>query len=75
MRLYLSYAVIELTFAGRHTLKPLVVNIFVAGTSAVLKPTTARSATTVSAGFLERAASRARHRFSNRRHDGWWCAD
>ena len=62
MRLYLSYAVIlELTFAGRHTLKPLVVNIFVTGTATVPKPSTARSATTISAGFLESAAFGARH--------------
>ena len=56
---------LELTFAGRHALIPLVVNIFVAVASAVLKPSTARSATTLSAGFLERAAFEARHRFSD----------
>ena len=64
MRMYLQYAVsLELTFAGRHALKPLVINIFVVGTSAVLKPSTTRSATAVSAGFRERAASGARRRF------------
>ena len=62
----LQHAVsLGLTFAGRHALKPFVTNIFVAGTSAVLKPSTARSATTVSAGFLERAAFGTCHRFSD----------
>ena len=64
--MYLVYSVRpeKLTFAGRHALKPPVINIFVAGTSAVVKPSTTRSATTASAGFLERAALWARHRFS-----------
>ena len=63
----LQHAVsLGLTFAGRHALKPFVTNIFVAGTSAVLKPSTARSATTASAGFLERAAVGASHRFCHR---------
>ena len=57
---------LELTFTGRHALKPFVTDIFVAGTSAVLKPSTARSTATVSAGFLECAAFGARHRFSDR---------
>ena len=57
---------LELTFAGRHAPKPLMIKIFVACTSAVLKPSTTRSATTVSAGFLEHAAFGARHRFSDR---------
>ena len=47
---------LELTFAGLHALRPHVINVSVAGTSAVLKPSTARSATTDSAGFLERTA-------------------
>ena len=50
------YVSIKLTFAGSHALEPLVINIVVAGTSAVLKPSTPRSATTDSAGFRERAA-------------------
>ena len=54
---------LELTFAGRHALIPLVVNIFVAVTSTVFVPTAARSATTISAGFLERATFGAPHRF------------
>ena len=60
MRMY------QLTFAGHHALKPLVINIFVAGTSTVLKPRTARCATTVSAGFLERATFGTRHRLNDR---------
>ena len=50
--------VIELTFAGLRALKPTVISVFVADTSAFLKPSTTRSATTDSAGFLERAAFR-----------------
>ena len=57
---------LELTFAGRHTLKPLMINIFLACISAVLKPSTARSATAVSAGFLERPTFGARQRFTDR---------
>ena len=76
MIMYLQYGVSrELTFAGRHALNPLVINIFVADTSTVLKPSTARSAATVSAGFLERAAFGARHRFSNHWDDDWGRAD
>ena len=56
---------LELTCAGRHSFKPLVINIFVVNTSAVLKPSTVRSATTASAGFLERAAFGTRYRFSD----------
>ena len=67
MRIYLQYPVsLELTVAGHHALKPLVINIVVVGTSAFLKPSATRSATTVSAGFLERAAFGARHRISDR---------
>ena len=56
---------LELTFAGLHALRPHVINVSVAGTSAVLEPRTARSATTDSAGFLERAALWARYRISD----------
>ena len=42
-----------LTFAGLQALKPAV---SVAGTSTILIPSPARSATTDSPGFLERAA-------------------
>ena len=51
----------ELTFAGLHALRPLVHSISVAGTSTILIPSTARSATTDSAGFLEGSAFGARH--------------
>ena len=57
----------KLTFTSLHALKPLVVNVSVAGTSAVLIPSTARSTTTDSAGFLECAALWARNRIT----DGW----
>ena len=50
-----------LTFASLDALKPVVINISLADTSTVLIPSTARSATTDSAGFLERAALWARH--------------
>ena len=72
MRMYRQYGVrLELTFARRHALKPLVVNVFVAGTSAVLKPSTARSTATDLAGFLEHVAFGACLGFSNRWRDGW----
>ena len=51
---------IGLTFADLHPFEPAAVNISVADIPAVLVPSTARSATTDSAGFLERAALRAR---------------
>ena len=57
---------LELTLASLHAIKPPVTNVSVAGTSAVLKPSTARSAATDSAGFLEGAALWARHRISDR---------
>ena len=60
----------KLTFAGIHTFKPPVINVPVASTSAVLIPSTARSATTSPAGFLERAALWARHPIIAR-DDGW----
>ena len=53
---------LELTFACLHALKPPVVHVPIAGTSTVLVPSTARSAATDSAGFMERAAFWARHR-------------
>ena len=46
----------RLTFAGLNAIKPPVINVFVAGTSAGLIPSTARSATTDYARFLEPAA-------------------
>ena len=61
---------LELTFAGLHTFKPPVTNVFVDGTSTVLKPSTPRSATTDSAGFLEGATLCAR-----RQHVSDRCGD
>ncbi len=58
---YLHIISLELTFAGIHTFEPPVINVAVAGTATVLKPSTSRSATTESAGFTERAAFWARH--------------
>ena len=69
--LYLHVISLELTFASLDALKPAVVNVPVAGTSTTLKPSTARSATTASAGFLERAALWARRRTSGHWCDGW----
>ena len=57
---------LELTFAGLHAFRPPVINISVADSSAVLEPSAARSATTDSAGFLERAALWARYLISDR---------
>ena len=65
--IYMLHAInIELTFAGPHALKPPVINVSAAGPSAVLKPSTARSAATDSTGFLERAALGTRHCIRNR---------
>ena len=67
MRMYPQYDVgLELTFAGVHALRPPVTNIMVVDTRALLVPSTARSATTLSAGFLERATFEARHCCSDR---------
>ena len=68
---------LERTFASRRAVGPTVTNFPVTDTSAVLKPSTAGSATADSAGFLERAASWARHRIGDRRTDyqlsiRWW---
>ena len=53
-----------LTFAGLHALRPPVINVSVAGTPAVLEPSTPRSATTKSAGLFKLTALCARHRIS-----------
>ena len=59
--MYLQHAVcIELTFAGLDALKPFVISVSVAGMTAILIPSTSRSATTGLARFLERAALWAR---------------
>ena len=52
---------LELTFACLDALKPPVISVSVADTSTILIPSTTRSATTDSAGFLERTALGARH--------------
>ena len=64
VKMYAHTTRLALTFADLHALKPAVINVSVANTSTVLKPSTARSATTDFAGFLERAALWARHRIS-----------
>ena len=50
-----------LTFAGLNAVEPPVISVFVDGTTAVLKPCAARSATTDSAGFLKHATLWAGH--------------
>ena len=57
---------LELTFAGLHALRPSVINVYAACTSAVLKPSTTRSATALSTGFRERAAPVTRSHFHDR---------
>ena len=51
---------LKLTFAGLQSFKPPVRNVFVPGTSTVLKPSTTRSATAFFTGFLECATLLAR---------------
>ena len=58
--MYLHAVNLQLTCAGLHALKPSVIHVAFTGTSALLKPSTARSATTGSAGFLEGVALCAR---------------
>ena len=60
-RIYLHGINLGLTFAGLDTLKPPVISVSVVGTSTILIPITARSATTGFAGFPEHAALWARH--------------
>ena len=69
--MHLHPIALELTLAGLHALKPAVISVSAVGASALLIPSTGRSATTDSAGFLERATFGARHRFSDRCGDGW----
>ena len=52
---YLHAIRFELTFAGLHAFEPRVINVSVASTPTVLKPSTTRSATTDSPGLPERA--------------------
>ena len=56
LAMHLHATALTRTFAGLHALKPAVMKVFVACTSALLEPSTARSAATDSAGFWERAA-------------------
>ena len=62
---------IELTFAGLDALKPFVTSVSVVGTTAILIPGTAGSATTGSAGFLEHTALRTRYFTFTDGSDGW----
>ena len=58
---YYHVTTFGLTLAGLCALKPPVVYVFVGTTSAVLEPSTARSATTDSTGFRKPAALWANH--------------
>ena len=67
-----------LTFADLDALRPPMTSVSVAGTSTIIKPSTARSTATVSAGFSERAALWAHHLIGG--GDGQcaraeWCGD
>ena len=64
--MYLYILSLALTFTGLHAFKPSVVNVSVADSLTVLKPSAARSATADSARFLECAALWARHHVSDR---------
>ena len=64
--MHLHVIALELTFAGLHALKPAVMSVSAAGPSTVLEPSTARSATTDSAGFRELTALWTRYRISHR---------
>ena len=54
--MYLFGFTLKLTCTGLHALRPFVISVSVAKTSAVLEPRTTGSATTDLAGFLEGAA-------------------
>ena len=58
----LHVASLELTFTGPQALNPPMLNVFIADTSALFVPSTARSAATDFAGFLERATRWTRRR-------------
>ena len=55
----------ERTCTGLHALGPPVINVSVVDSSAALEPSTARSTTTGSAGFVECAALRALYTISD----------
>ena len=63
------YVVCQLTFAGSSTLRPQMIDVFIADSSTVLIPSTAGSATTDSTGSFERAALWTRHLIG--RGDTW----
>ena len=63
--MYLHVVGLQLTLAGFYAFEPLVINISVASTSAVLIPSTVGSATTQSPGFLKRATLGAWQRISD----------
>ena len=71
--MYLHGISLELTLACLHSVRPHVINIFVAPSSAVLKPSTPRSATTDPAGLLELATFCARYlvNWGDNRRDNW----
>ena len=56
----IPFIALELTFACLHAFGPHVISVFVAKSSTVFEPSTARSATTDSAGFTECVALWAR---------------
>ena len=58
-----------LTFACLNAVKPPVISVSAAGTSAVLEPSATRSATTEFSGFLDGSAFETQG--SRRRH--YWC--
>ena len=53
LAMHLHATGLELTLARFHAFRPAVINIVAANSSTVPEPSTARSATTDSAGFLE----------------------
>ena len=64
--MYVYASSVQFTFAGLHAFRPTVMEFFVANSSTILEPSTAGSATTDYAGFLERATLGALYRFSDR---------
>ena len=67
VKMYLNTVNIELTFAGIRAFKPPVINVSPASTSAVIIPSTTRSATTDSPRFLKLAALWTLHLIINPR--------
>ena len=57
---------LELTFTGLHAFRPFVINILAAKSSTAIEPSTARSATTDSTGFLEHSTLWTRYVISDR---------